>query len=188
MGPISYPQVEELRDALDRRDVKYLLIGQTAAIIYGFPDTTQDADLFVQKTPANGTALVKALEELGFRFTARQAAEIRRGKDFIQLKNGPFDVDVVFAPDGIERFEDAWGRGSNIEGFPVCSIDDIIASKQAANRAKDRQTLPRLKARSSSDDPRLDARSGSLCRWKTPPVQAHVSLTKIELDRSGSAQ
>ena len=120
MGPISYPQVEELRDALDRRDVKYLLIGQTAAIIYGFPDTTQDADLFVQKTPANGTALVKAFEELGFRFTARQAAEIRRGKDFIRLKNGPFDVDVVFAPDGIERFEDAWGRGSNIEGFPVC--------------------------------------------------------------------
>ena len=105
-------------------------IGQTAAIIYGFPDTTQDADLFVQKTPANGAALVKALEELGFRFTARQAAEIRRGKDFIQLKNGPFDVDVVFAPDGIERFEDAWGRGSNIEGFPVCSIDDIIASKR----------------------------------------------------------
>jgi hypothetical protein len=28
----------------------------------------------------------------------------------------------------------------------VCHPDDIIASKQAANRAKDRETLPRLRA------------------------------------------
>ena len=63
----------------------------------------------------------------------------------MQLKNGPFDVDLVFAPDGIERFEDAWRRGADINGFPVCSIDDIIASKQASNRAKDRETLPRLR-------------------------------------------
>ena len=53
---------------------------------------------------------------------------------------------VVFAPDGIERFEDAWRRGASIAGFPVCSIDDIIASKKASNRAKDRETLPRLEA------------------------------------------
>jgi len=28
------------------------------------------------------------------------------------------------------------------EGFPVCHPDDIIGSKQAANRAKDRESLP----------------------------------------------
>ncbi len=75
-----------------------------------------------------------ALQELGFTLTPPQTAEIRGGKDFVQLKNGPFDVDLVFAPDGIERFEDAWRRGVDINGFPVCSIDDIIASKQASNR------------------------------------------------------
>jgi hypothetical protein len=31
-----------------------------------------------------------------------------------------------------------------VEGFPVCHIDDIIASKQATNRQKDRESLPRL--------------------------------------------
>jgi hypothetical protein len=30
-------------------------------------------------------------------------------------------------------------------GFPVCHIDDIIASKEAANRAKDRESLARLR-------------------------------------------
>ncbi len=71
-------------------------------------------------------------------FEYRQASEIRRGKDFIQLKNGPFDLDLVFAPDGIERFEDAWARRVDVEGFPVCHIDDIVASKAASNRAKAR--------------------------------------------------
>jgi hypothetical protein len=33
-----------------------------------------------------------------------------------------------------------------VEGFPVCHIDDIIASKVAANRQKDRESLPRLEA------------------------------------------
>jgi hypothetical protein len=35
------------------------------------------------------------------------------------LKNGPFDLDLVFAPDGIERFDDAWQRHVEVEGFPV---------------------------------------------------------------------
>jgi hypothetical protein len=139
MGPISHNQVNELRDTLERHNVVYLFIGKTGAILHGFPDTTQDADLFVQKARTNGKALTAALRDLGFRISDDQAQEIERGKDFIQLKNGPFDVDLVFAPDGIERFEDAWSRGRNIAGFPVCSIDDIIASKRASNRAKDRE-------------------------------------------------
>jgi len=89
---------------------------------------------------------VIALRELGFALTDAQAAEILRGKDFVQLKNGPFDLDLVFAPDGIERFEDAWMRRVDVEGFPVCHPDDIIGSKLAANRAKDRESLPRLQA------------------------------------------
>ena len=87
-----------------------------------------------------------ALGQLGFALTAAQTAEIVRGKDFIQLKNGPFDLDLVFAPDGIERFEDAWKRRIEVEGFSVCHIDDIIASKAATNRVKDRESLPRLRS------------------------------------------
>src|SRR5213078_1595801 len=87
-----------------------------------------------------------ALSDLGFPLTALQQEEIRRCKDFVQIRNGPFDIDLVFAPDGIERFEDAWNRHVDVEGFPVCHIDDIIGSKQAANRERDRESLPRLRA------------------------------------------
>src|SRR6185436_13117409 len=129
MAAFEYRQAEELRDALARHAVRYLFIGKSAAILLGFPDTTQDADLFVERTPENGRGLVTALRELGFGLTDAQAAEIERGKDFVQLKDGPFDVDLIFAPDGIERFQDAWDRRVDVEGFPVCHPDDIIASK-----------------------------------------------------------
>jgi hypothetical protein len=146
MGAFEYRQARELADALARHAVRYLFIGKSAAILLGFPDTTQDADLFVERQPANGRALVAALRELGFGLTGEQAAEIERGKDFVQLKNGPFDVDLVFAPDGIETFEEAWKRRVEVEGFPVCHIDDVIASKAAAGRVKDRESLPRLRS------------------------------------------
>ena len=146
MAGFEYRQAAEIRDALGRHGVRYLFIGKSGAILLGFPDTTQDADLFVEKSPDNGRALAAALEDLGFDLTDEQRKDLERGKDFVQLKNGPFDVDVVFAPDGIERFADAWKRRAEIDGFPVCDIDDIIASKEAANRVRDRESLPRLRA------------------------------------------
>lgn len=144
MGAFEYRQAQEIRDVFQRHRVKYLFIGKSGAILLGFPDTTQDADLYVEKTLANCENLVPALQDLGFQLTGQQAQEIRRGKDFIQLKNGPFDLDLIFAPDGIERFSDAWTRRVDVEGFPVCNIDDIVASKAATNRQKDRESLPRL--------------------------------------------
>jgi len=144
MAAFEYRQAQEIRDAFQRHGVRYLFIGKSGAILLGFPDTTQDADLYIERDPANGAALVASLLELGFALTESQRAEIVRGKDFIQLKNGPFDLDLVFAPDGIERFNDAWKRHIEVEGFPVCHPDDIIASKRAANRSKDRESLPRL--------------------------------------------
>ena len=54
-------------------------IGKSGAILLGFPDTTQDAHLFVEKSPANGAALVIALHHLGFALSEPQADEIRRG-------------------------------------------------------------------------------------------------------------
>lgn len=146
MAAFEYRQAQELRDAFSRCGVRYLFLGKSGAILLGFPDTTQDVDIFPLRSADNGRALVVALRGLGFELTDVQAGEIERGKDFVQLKNGPFDVDLVFAPDGIEDFAAAWKRHVEVEGFPVCHPDDIIASKQAANRVKDRETLPRLLA------------------------------------------
>jgi hypothetical protein len=142
----EYRQAQEIRDAFAKHNVRYLFIGKSGAVLLGFPDTTQVVTIFVQKTLENGQRIVAALNELGFALTEQQALEIEQGRDFVQLKSGPFDLDLLYALDGIERFEDAWSRRVEVEGFYVCSLDDIIASKVSAGRQKDLESLPRLEA------------------------------------------
>ena len=76
----EYRQAQEVRDAFARQAVRYLFIGKSGAILLGFPDTTQDADLFVERSESNGLALVRALMELGFALTVTQQREIEAGK------------------------------------------------------------------------------------------------------------
>jgi len=142
----EFKQAERVRDIFKQLRIHYLFIGKSGAIILGYPDTTQDADIFVEKSKTNGENLVKALALLGFGLHDQLKQDIICGRDFIQLRNGPFDLDLVFAPDGIETFAEAWSRHIEVDGFPVCHLDDIIRSKEKSNRVKDRESLPRLKA------------------------------------------
>lgn len=147
MKVFSYQQGERLAEVFNRWRVEYLFIGKSGAIFYGFPETTQDADIFPAKNPENGRKLISALEEMGYELNSELEQQLMAGKDFVQLRSGPFDLDLVFAPDGIETFAEAQSRSMLIEDrFPVANLDDIIASKRAANRPKDRDGLPRLEA------------------------------------------
>ena len=63
----------------------------------------------------------------------------------IQIRGGPVPLDLIFAPDGIESFEGAKQRAQLIDDLYVCaSIDDIIESKRAAGRQRDKEEIPRL--------------------------------------------
>jgi hypothetical protein len=81
-----------------------------------------------------------------FALSPERRTEVERCKDFVQIRTGPFDIDLFFAPDGIESFAEAWARRVDAEGFPVCHPDDIVRSKEAAGRARDGESLPRLRA------------------------------------------
>ena len=137
-------QAVEVAEVFAKHKVEFMFIGKSGAIILGFPAATQDVDLFPEKSVENGKRLVTALRELEFVLDEKIAEEIVRGVDFVQLKEGPFDLDLVFAPDGIESFAEAKKRMVVIEGFPVANIRDIIASKKASGREKDLNDLPLL--------------------------------------------
>lgn len=142
-----YPlQAVEIANAFDEEGVEYLFLGKGAAILLGFPGTTQDIDVFPARSPENGERIVRALRKLGFIVDEYLAQDIRRGKDFVQVKTGPFDIDFVFAPDGIESFEGAKSRHILVDKFRVANLRDIIASKRASGRQKDVMDLPLLEA------------------------------------------
>ena len=138
------PQAVAIAETFGAQGVEYLFIGRSGAILLGYPGVTQDVDLFVEKSEANGRRIVAALEKLGFSLDASLRDDIVRGRDFVQIKSGPFDLDLVFAPDGIASFAEARQRRIVHEEFPVASLDDIIASKRASGREKDLIELPLL--------------------------------------------
>ncbi len=139
--PFNPLQAQQVAEAFNAAGVEYLFIGKSGAILLGYPGTTQDVDVFPAKTAENGKRIVKALLGLGFILDENAKAEIIRGKDFVQLKSGPFDLDLVFAPDGIDSFEQAKTRSVQEDIFPVANLRDIIASKKASGRMKDRLDL-----------------------------------------------
>jgi hypothetical protein len=59
------------------------------------------------------------------------------------------DLDLSFRPSGTKGFADLAGNATEmtIGGHPVAvaSLEDIIRSKEAANRPKDQRTLPVLR-------------------------------------------
>ena len=85
-----------------------------------------------------------ALRKLDFEMSAELERQIIAGNDFVQIKTGPFDVDLVFAPDGIGSFAEAKARGVTEGIFQVANLRDIIASKRASGRKKDEIELPLL--------------------------------------------
>jgi hypothetical protein len=142
----SPAQAQQVAAAFAKHQVDYMFIGKSGAILLGYPGTTQDVDVFPRKDAENGRRIVAALRELGFLIDNQLESEIIRGKDFVQIKIGPFDIDLVFAPDGIENYDDAKSRMDMTSGFPVANISDIIESKRAAKRPRDAVELPLLQA------------------------------------------
>jgi len=143
-GYFQLQQAVEVAQAFSRHEVEFMFIGKSGAILLGYPSTTQDVDLFPKKDSENGERIVQALRELDFEITDEISTNIINGVDFVQLKNGPFDLDLVFAPDGIESYDEAKKRMVMLDGFPIANIRDIISSKKASGREKDLLDLPLL--------------------------------------------
>jgi hypothetical protein len=139
-------QAEEIARAFQVEGVEYLFIGKSGAILLGYPGTTQDVDIFPARSAENGRRIVAALRKIGFEVGPELEREIIAGKDFVQIKTGPFDVDLVFAPDGISSFAEAKARSLTEHIFPVANLRDIIASKRASGRQKDLIELPLLES------------------------------------------
>src|SRR5438045_6998350 len=137
-------QAEELAAAFQREGVDYLFIGKSGAILLGYPETTQDVDIFLPRSRENAERVLRALRSLGFELDAATTMSILTGGEIVLLKGGPFALDLIHAADGIESFAAAKARQIVVGKFRVASLDDIIASKRATGRRKDVGDVERL--------------------------------------------
>jgi len=177
--------VERILATLDRRHVDYLVVGGVSCRLQGALRPTKDLDCLPDRSPDNLARLAAAMRELNARLrvaglTDAEACRLPTQVDGMSLSQmelstwrtdaGDFDV-LATMPDrhGAHlRYEDLVSRAITVDisGRPirVAALADVIASKEWADRPKDRQALPELRdldrrARLTADEVVIIART-----------------------------
>jgi len=149
---------EAILEVLERQHVRYVLIGRFAATIHGSPHVTTGVDITPAETPENLARLSAALEELEARIRVAgepdglafsyDAGSLARGRVW-SLTTRLGDLDISIVPSGTDGYDDIRREAADLEilgvHVPVASLADIVRSKQAADRPKDRLTPPILR-------------------------------------------
>jgi hypothetical protein len=153
---------ERMRSVLSGEGVQFVLIGGMAAILHGDVGVTVDLDVVPDRDAASLERLAQALrtlgarirtegepEELAFDCSAQFFANLSPDS-IVNMTTEAGDLDVTFCPSGTQGFRDLRRDAIEIEAADrlhilVASLADIIRSKEAAGREKDRLALPRLR-------------------------------------------
>ena len=149
---------ERILEVLVAHDVEFVLIGGLAAAAHGSPFLTEDVDVTPERSGANLDHLSAALKALDARIR-RQGVEgglpfdhdgeslASTGVWNLTTRYG--DLAISFVPTGTDGFPDLNRQAKATEVFGLvvrlAALEDIVRSKQAANRPKDQRVLPTLR-------------------------------------------
>jgi hypothetical protein len=141
------PFLVEIGRALDKAHLDAILIGNAAAALQGAPVTTVDFDFMFRKTPRNMTKLKALATAIGGTILRPYypAADLYR-----VTRDDGLQMDFMATIHGIRSFEGLRARADVIAigdtSIRVATLVDIIRSKQAARRPRDRAVLDVLRS------------------------------------------
>lgn len=137
--------LERLAAAVAEVGLDAVVVGMAAAAVLGAPVMTEDVDLLIRDTPRNRKKVRELCELLGG-LKPVKASELA---DVETLVGGEAPVDIVYdhLPGGLTfarvRAKSAFVKIGAARAR-VASLADVIRSKRAADRPKDRAQLPIL--------------------------------------------
>jgi predicted nucleotidyltransferase len=146
-----------LLTTLERRKVRFVLIGGVAMRAHGSRHVTDDLDLYYARDRQNLAAIADALTPLHPRLRGipeglpfRWDVHMLRSSANLTLATDAGDFDLLSDITGVDSFQGLWERSVEMElfGVPVrvASLEDLIRMKRAANRPKDQTHLFELEA------------------------------------------
>jgi len=134
-------QERRFLQALDAHGVRWVVVGLSAAVLQGADTATQDIDLWVESLSADGIA--SAARTAGGFYSTRTQPPMVGGE-------GLERIDLVTHCHGLATFDAEYPATKTVRvgevTLRVLPLERIIASKEAANRPKDRAVLPQLRA------------------------------------------
>jgi hypothetical protein len=131
-----------------------VVVGNVAAILNDAPLLTRDVDIFVGDTPRvrkKMDALAKALAGASPQPILEKpgARGLPGHYDGVRITTAVVPVDVLFRIAGEMSLDEIRARARTFdfggEELAVASLEDVIRSKEAADRKKDRAVLPILR-------------------------------------------
>ena len=139
--------------SFQRHNVRYVVIGGIAAVLHGVPRATFDLDILIEATPDNARRLLDALLDAGLGTALLTTPENLLANE-ITVFNDRVRIDVQTSTPGLV-FEQAWQRRETMtyqrQSFYVVSLQDLIASKQAAGRSIDREDVRLLQLHADNE-------------------------------------
>ena len=149
MGSIFYPDFREFLEALNLHQVRYLLVGGYAVIFHGYARTTGDMDVWVEQTPYNYTNLTSAFYTFKMPVFDMTLENFLASEKFEVFRFGrkPVAIDIMTKMADFD-FNQCYQRARIFEDdkllIPVVHLNDLIAAKKIAGRAKDIDDIEHL--------------------------------------------
>jgi len=149
-------------EALNRADVRYVVVGGVAVVLHGHARLTADLDLAVDLAPGQALRVIETLVGVGLRpaapvnpagFADRQTREAwiaERGMRVFSMRDpdDPLRQVDLFADEPIP-FEELWERSELVRleetSARVASISDLIRMKELAGRPLDAEDVAQLR-------------------------------------------
>jgi hypothetical protein len=132
---------------LEKRHVRYLVIGGYAVGLHGFPRYTGDLDVFIAVSPENAERVLAAFAEFGFADLGLVAADFLEKDTVVEIGREPMKIQVLTGIDGV-TFEQCYAGKVDFDDaglrIPFIGLEELLKNKAASPRGKDRIDLAEL--------------------------------------------
>ncbi len=147
-------RLKDVFASFQRHEVRYVVIGGIASVLYGVPRATFDLDILIEATPENSQRLLDALLETGMGTASLTNVDEILSNEITIFKDR-VRIDVQTSTPGL-NFQDAWAHRNTLEyqgqSFYVASRADLISSKKATGRDVDLDDVRLLEFPIKDDD------------------------------------
>ena len=149
-SPEFQKDFEDFINLCNKYELEYLVIGGFAVSIHGYPRTTKDLDVCINKTEKNAEKILIILKDFGFESLNFKAEDFLNDNMIAQLGYSPIRIDILNNLNGID-FNIAYKnkRIVKMNGVPTNFIgySELLINKEMAGRDQDILDVKILKER-----------------------------------------
>lgn len=149
MGNIFNPDFVEFVQYLNKHETKYMLVGGYSVVLYGYPRTTGDMDIWVEKSSENYQRLLQVFADFQMPIFDMTEDNFLHNPEMNVFTFGrpPVAVEILTEISGV-TFKEAYPNSNVVQvgELPIRVIDhnDLIKNKKASGRAKDLNDLENI--------------------------------------------